>query len=387
MMAGSASHKGHLRIPNALWEAMIRAGLSGGQYAVLLAIIRKTLGWHKQEDAISLATIVEMTGFTKRTVLRCIPELKARNMIAVARGGGRGRLSAFRFNSDWETWTPANSASTRETVTDPSLFRSGEKVTGMSPFTEEKVTGMSPFMTKNVTFSGCKPLIPKTPRSPKNTFKRQIKKKDSGFARETTREPSVPSLRFRPDFAAETVPLNASETDLETNAGVNSGESKGAGSAGADSPTAEVFELWNSLPSVMHHRTVRCHEKAIRRALANYTATEIKLAMRRYSAVRQNSEGKYRSVYSWPLSDFLSWKDQQNLERFNTEAWEEPFMSFDAGKTVKTLSSAAPPPPPANPDDPPAVPPGWRWLKDETGRVVGLSRPPKPETAAMQEVK
>jgi len=52
---------------------------------VFLAISRKTIGWHKDVDAISNSQICKMTGLSKNTVIRAIKELEANNIIQVIR--------------------------------------------------------------------------------------------------------------------------------------------------------------------------------------------------------------------------------------------------------------------------------------------------------------
>ena len=56
---------GHTRLANEIMEALCRFRIPGVERQVLDAIIRKTYGWHKKKDAISLSQFVEMTGVTK----------------------------------------------------------------------------------------------------------------------------------------------------------------------------------------------------------------------------------------------------------------------------------------------------------------------------------
>lgn len=79
----------------------------------------------------------------------------------------------------------------------------------------------------------------------------------------------------------------------------------------------------------MHHRSIGGQEKAIAKALRKYSPDEICRAIERYSCVRENKSGKYRDVYAWTLGEFLTRKDHYNIERFNAESWEDPFVSQD----------------------------------------------------------
>lgn len=91
---------------------------------------------------------------------------------------------------------------------------------------------------------------------------------------------------------------------------------------------SDIFKHWNSKPKLMHHRKLNGQEKSILSSLKHYTADEIKRAIDRYSIVRQNLEGKYRNVYQWTLGEFVSRESHKNLERFNAEEWEQPFLSM-----------------------------------------------------------
>jgi hypothetical protein len=89
----------------------------------------------------------------------------------------------------------------------------------------------------------------------------------------------------------------------------------------------EVLKYWNLMAGTMHHRALNGQEKAINQTMRKYTKEEICRAIERYSPVRENKEGKYRDLYAWTLSEFLTRQNGYNLERFNAENWEDPFVS------------------------------------------------------------
>lgn len=97
----------------------------------------------------------------------------------------------------------------------------------------------------------------------------------------------------------------------------------------------EIFKLWNSMPATMHHRAIASHEKAIHGAMKHNTPEEIMTAIRRYSLVRSNEDGKYRPLYAWTLSEFLTRKEGYNLERLNAENWEAPFLVLPTGNGTR----------------------------------------------------
>ncbi len=98
----------HIEIDNALFEAICRANLSGGQYAVLLAILRKTNGWHKEADAITRGELSRMTGIESQGYIsQLTSELAARNIICVS--PKRGRVTAYAVNPNADEWVGVSS--------------------------------------------------------------------------------------------------------------------------------------------------------------------------------------------------------------------------------------------------------------------------------------
>jgi len=96
---------GHREIETSVFQALIRAGLSGLEYALVLFIIDKTWGWNKKEDQIPLSQFVDATGFDKRNVGHYLKRLQDRHIILILRSGpGRGRVNTYMFNKYWDTW-------------------------------------------------------------------------------------------------------------------------------------------------------------------------------------------------------------------------------------------------------------------------------------------
>lgn len=70
----------HTQIPNELIDKWMRE-LSHAQFKVMIAVCRKTIGWHKQTDSISVSQITEMTGVTKKTVIESLKQLEKLRLI------------------------------------------------------------------------------------------------------------------------------------------------------------------------------------------------------------------------------------------------------------------------------------------------------------------
>ena len=69
------------QIPNEILEALYQKKLTVYELKVLLVIIRKTCGWDKETDWISLSQFYEETGILKQNVSRTLKKLKGRNII------------------------------------------------------------------------------------------------------------------------------------------------------------------------------------------------------------------------------------------------------------------------------------------------------------------
>lgn len=66
--------------PNVIFDNVM-AYLPGDKFKVVLAVIRKTYGWHKFTDKISNSQIEKLTGLSKRTVQRYTAELAAAGIL------------------------------------------------------------------------------------------------------------------------------------------------------------------------------------------------------------------------------------------------------------------------------------------------------------------
>jgi len=84
---------GHIRVAYEIAEAIMKTIFSAYQTRVLWVIWRKTYGWRKKVDHISVSQIVQMTGMNQGHVSRTLIELKKRNIIK-----REGRKTSFNKN-------------------------------------------------------------------------------------------------------------------------------------------------------------------------------------------------------------------------------------------------------------------------------------------------
>lgn len=103
-MTGIQIENGHVDIANPIMEAFARTRIPGQARQVLDFIIRKTYGWKKKTDFISLSQFCAGTGIKKQHVIRAIHVLEEMNVIVAKNGNGIAK--EYGLNKHFETWVP-----------------------------------------------------------------------------------------------------------------------------------------------------------------------------------------------------------------------------------------------------------------------------------------
>jgi phage replication O-like protein O len=93
--------KGYTKIENSLIEQFCCYRLSGEEWLILWSIIRKTWGWHKEKDRISLAQIQNLTKIHKSSIIRAIKKLLEKKIIHKK---ANGNTSTYSINKDYSAW-------------------------------------------------------------------------------------------------------------------------------------------------------------------------------------------------------------------------------------------------------------------------------------------
>ena len=107
-MSNPQLENGYLRIANGIIEDLAKVNLSPYEWRVLLAILRKTYGYNKKADRISLSQIEEATGITKPHISRALARLISRRIVART---GKNQLQ-FQKNADfWAQTLPRQAKS------------------------------------------------------------------------------------------------------------------------------------------------------------------------------------------------------------------------------------------------------------------------------------
>jgi len=104
-MANPQIEEGYVRIATEIQEAFCRTRIPGEERQVLDVIIRKTYGWNKCEDAISLSQFVEMTGIKKPNVIGAIKGLLSKKIISVIQKDN-DKVKLYKFNKNYHQWEP-----------------------------------------------------------------------------------------------------------------------------------------------------------------------------------------------------------------------------------------------------------------------------------------
>jgi len=107
-MASPQAEHGHMDLANEIVDAFCRNWPPASEGQILWAILRKTYGWNKQADKISISQFQELTGLSRRTVIYALQNLEAKRMVTIEKQpGGTNMIS---FQKDHEKWLVHNCA-------------------------------------------------------------------------------------------------------------------------------------------------------------------------------------------------------------------------------------------------------------------------------------
>lgn len=98
---GPQCEDGYTKIANELLDALCRFRIPGESMQIFLAILRRTYGYGKKEDIISITQLETATGIVKNHIPRAVGKLVA--MGIVTKNGERSRTS-YKVNKYHELW-------------------------------------------------------------------------------------------------------------------------------------------------------------------------------------------------------------------------------------------------------------------------------------------
>jgi phage replication O-like protein O len=92
----------YARVHNAILDALASARLTGSEFRCVLFLLRKTYGWNKKEDRISLSQWATGTNMIRSNIVGILRELERKSIIY--RRIDEGQVPVFGFNKYVEEW-------------------------------------------------------------------------------------------------------------------------------------------------------------------------------------------------------------------------------------------------------------------------------------------
>lgn len=148
----------YTQIPNEFFDKMM-ADMGEAEIKVLMAIMRKTFGWHKIRDQISLSQLEEITGLHKQAIIGAIKILESKGLVLKTVTGSNGTQKAFYELIISED---SNNSYPCENHTPPSV-----------KFTPTKET-LTKERRKESSLKGAKEKSPLAPPPPSGVFKNEF---------------------------------------------------------------------------------------------------------------------------------------------------------------------------------------------------------------------
>jgi phage replication O-like protein O len=146
-MAKPQIENGYTPIANEIAEALCQVKLSPNEWRILWAIWRKTYGWHKKNDHISLTQLSKLTKINKYNVSRTLKRLKERNIITRSNG-------TIGFQKDYEQWQLSEKLS-------QVIRADNKKLSRLITTKENKENNISRYINNKFSFKGPALSLPK----------------------------------------------------------------------------------------------------------------------------------------------------------------------------------------------------------------------------------
>ncbi|MBK8773208.1 MAG: replication protein [Rhizobiales bacterium] len=102
------TENGFVRIHPAILELLAKQDLTGREFRCLLFLFRKTYGYHKRGDTISLAQWSDGTGMSKSNICNTLKSLVSKGILKQTQTGPK-RPIMWEFNKYFEGWKNAES--------------------------------------------------------------------------------------------------------------------------------------------------------------------------------------------------------------------------------------------------------------------------------------
>jgi len=113
-MANPQREHGHVDIANEIMEALAGIRISGEEWQCLCVIFRKTYGWHKKEDWVSLSQFNLLTKLKKPNILRALKKLSIKKVLIIKKDNRH--KPKYKFNKNYDQWKPLSKKITSKSV-------------------------------------------------------------------------------------------------------------------------------------------------------------------------------------------------------------------------------------------------------------------------------
>lgn len=100
-------NNGHTQIDNEMLDKLAKFHMCGNEWQIVCVILRKTNGWQKKSDTISLTQFEKATGLSRPAVCIAIKKLVAKNVLVAKQLLHR---KEYEINTDVLSWTSSKIA-------------------------------------------------------------------------------------------------------------------------------------------------------------------------------------------------------------------------------------------------------------------------------------
>lgn len=114
-----ADYIGYTKVPNDVIEGLSKLPLNGTQYRIILVVIRYTLGFQREEHALSETFLAKATNVGKRQIQRELNKLINLNILTVEKTATFKTSRVIKFNRCLESYQLTNTTPDGELDTSP----------------------------------------------------------------------------------------------------------------------------------------------------------------------------------------------------------------------------------------------------------------------------
>lgn len=144
-MANPQVENGHIDIANDIADNLMHINLKSYEWRILWLILRKTYGWHKKMDCISLSQFEEFTLLDRSSVCKNIKSLIKKNIIIK-------KQNKYGFQKDYDKWVVAQQPLAKLPLAKQPIGsgRLANQVVAQQPHTKETITKETNTKEKNI---------------------------------------------------------------------------------------------------------------------------------------------------------------------------------------------------------------------------------------------